>query len=163
MTAIGAVWLEDPVAELQKGFRIVRQHATTPLAVGEAFNSVWAAHLLIGEQWLAYIRMTVVHGGGITPLKKITTLAEIYHVRTGCHGATDLSPVALAAALHFDISVSNSGIQKSMWHTREIDDVFPHAYHFKDGYLHPGEATGSSIDDDEKLAGKFPYQGRTCP
>jgi L-alanine-DL-glutamate epimerase-like enolase superfamily enzyme len=56
--------------------------------------------------------MTIVHGGGITPLKKIAALAEIYHVRTGCHGATDLSPVAMAAALHFDISVSNFGIQE---------------------------------------------------
>jgi hypothetical protein len=32
------------------------------------------------------------------------------------------------------------------------------AYHFKDGYLHPGEATGSGVDYDEKLAEKFPYQ-----
>jgi mannonate dehydratase len=157
-------WLEDPVAaELQEGFRIVRQHTTTPLAVGEVFNSVWDAHLLIGEQLIDYIRMTVVHGGGITPLKKIAALADIYHVRTGCHGATDLSPVAMAAALHFDISVSNFGIQEYMRHTRETDDVFPHAYYFKDGYLHPGEAAGLGVDYDEKLAGKFPYQRAYLP
>src|SRR5713226_3907427 len=157
-------WLEDPVpAELQEGFRIIRQHTTTPLAVGEVFNSVWDAHILISEQLIDYIRMTVVHGGGITPLKKIAALAEIYHVRTGCHGATDLSPVAMAAALHFDISVSNFGIQEYMRHTRETDDVFPHAYYFKDGYLHPGEATGLGVDNDEKLAGKFPYQRAYLP
>ncbi len=99
-------WLEDPVsAELQEGFRIIRQHTTTPLAVGEVFNSVWDAHILITEQLIDYIRMTVVHSGGITHLKKIAALAEIYHVLTGCHGATDLSPVSMAAALHFDISV----------------------------------------------------------
>src|SRR5439155_646100 len=35
-------WLEDPVpAELQEGFRLIRQHTTTPLAVGEVFNTVY--------------------------------------------------------------------------------------------------------------------------
>jgi L-alanine-DL-glutamate epimerase-like enolase superfamily enzyme len=58
--------------------------------------------------------------------------------------------------LHFDISVSNFGIQEYMRHTRETDDVFPHAYYFKDGYLHPGEATGLGVDYDEKLAGTLP-------
>jgi mannonate dehydratase len=157
-------WLEDPVAaELQEGFRIIRQHTTTPLAVGEVFNSVWDANLLITEQLIDYIRMTVVHGGGFTPLKKIAALAEIYHVRTGCHGATDLSPVAMAAALHFDISANNFGIQEYMRHTRETDEVFPHDYYFKDGHLHPGEAPGLGVDYDEKLASKFPYERAYLP
>src|SRR6266700_5985146 len=91
-------WLEDAVtAELQEGFRIIRKHTITPLAVGEVFNSIWDAHILIQEQLIDYLRMTVVHGGGLTHLRKIAALAEIYHVRTGCHGATDLSPVAMAA------------------------------------------------------------------
>ena len=33
-------------------------------------------------------------------------------VRTGCHGATDLSPVCMGAALHFDLSIPNFGIQE---------------------------------------------------
>ena len=61
--------------------------------------------------------MTVVHGGGISHLRKIAALAELHHVRTGSHGATDLSPVAMAAALHFDLSVHNFGIQEYMRHT----------------------------------------------
>jgi mannonate dehydratase len=27
-----------------------------------------------------------VHGGGLSPLRKIAALGELYHVRTGCHG-----------------------------------------------------------------------------
>ena len=157
-------WLEDPVAaELQEGFRIIRRHTTTPLAVGEVFNAVWDAHILITEQLIDYIRMTVVHGGGITHLKKIAALAEIYHVRTGCHGATDLSPVAMAAALHFDISVNNFGIQEYMRHTPQTDEVFPHAYFFKDGCLHPGEAPGLGVDYDEQLAGQYKYERAYLP
>ena len=157
-------WLEDPVpAELQEGFRVIRRHTTTPLAVGEVFNAVWDAHILITEQLIDYLRMTAVHGGGITHLKKIAALAEIYHVRTGCHGATDLSPVAMAAALHFDISVSNFGIQEYMRHSPQTDEVFPHAYFFKDGCLHPGDAPGLRVDYNEKLAGQYPYERAYLP
>jgi len=61
--------LEDAVtAELQQAFRIVRQHTTTRLALGEIFNTVWDANLLITEQLIDYLRMTVVHGWGITNL-----------------------------------------------------------------------------------------------
>jgi len=131
--------------------------------VGEVFNSVWDAHILITEQLIDYIRMTVVHSGGITHLKKIAALAEIYHVLTGCHGATDLSPVSMAAALHFDISVANFGIQEYMRHTKETDEVFPQAYYFKDGYLHPGDAPGFGVDYDKKLGEKFPYERAYLP
>jgi len=157
-------WLEDAVtAELQEGFRIIRKHTTTPLAVGEVFNAVWDAHILITEQLIDYLRMTVVHSGGLTHLKKIAALAEIYHVRTGSHGATDLSPVAMAAALHFDISVNNFGIQEYMRHTKETDEVFPHAYSFANGYLHPGDSPGLGVDYDEVLGAKLPYERAYLP
>jgi len=157
-------WLEDAVtAELQEGFRIVRQHTTTPLALGEVFNSIWDTHILITEQLIDYIRMTIVHSGGITHLKKVASLAELYHVRTGCHGATDLSPVSMAAALQFDMAINNFGIQEYMVHTKETDEVFPHAYSFKDGFLYPGDARGFGVDYDEPLAARFPYQRAYLP
>jgi mannonate dehydratase len=157
-------WLEDAVtAELQEGFRIIRQHTTTPLAVGEVFNNVWDAQLLITEQLIDYLRMAVGHSGGITHLKKAAALAEIYHVLTGCHGATDLSPVSMAAALHFDISINNFGIQEYMRHTQETDEVFPHSYYFKGGFLHPGDHAGLGVDYNETLAAKFPYERAYLP
>jgi mannonate dehydratase len=157
-------WLEDPVpAELQEGFRTIRKHTTTPIAVGEVFNSIWDAHILITEQLIDYLRMAVVHGGGLTHLKKAAAFAEIYRIQTGCHGATDLSPVAMAAALHFDISINNFGIQEYMRHTPETDEVFPHAYTFSNGYLHPGDRAGLGVDYDEKLATQFPYQRAYLP
>jgi len=157
-------WMEDAVAaENQAGFRLIRQHTTTPLAVGEVFNSIWDAKQLIEEQLIDYIRMTVVHSGGITHLRRIASLADLYHVRTGSHGATDLSPVCMAAALHFDISVPNFGIQEYMLHTKETDQVFPHAYSFADGMLHPGEAPGLGVELDETLAATYPYKRAYLP
>jgi mannonate dehydratase len=157
-------WLEDAVpAELQEGFRIIRRHTTTPLAVGEVFNTIFDCHQLISEQLIDYIRMTVVHAGGISHLRKVASLAELYHVLTGAHGATDLSPVCLAAALHFDLSVHNFGIQEYMRHAEETDRVFPHSYTFKDGMMHPGDAPGLGVDIDEELAARYPYQPAYLP
>ncbi|MHB1837279.1 MAG: D-mannonate dehydratase ManD [Solirubrobacteraceae bacterium] len=157
-------WLEDPVpAENQEGYRLIRRHTTTPLAVGEVFNSIWDCQALITEQLIDYIRTTVVHAGGVSHLRKIFSLAELYDVRTGSHGATDLSPVCMAAALHVDVSVPNFGIQEYMLHSEQTDAVFPHSYRFQDGYLHPGEEPGLGVGLDEELAAQFPYRPASLP
>jgi mannonate dehydratase len=149
-------WLEDPCpAELQEGFALIRKHTTIPLATGEVFNSVWDCHDLIRNQWIDYLRMTIVHGGGITHLKKTADFAALYHVRTGFHGATDLSPITMAAALHFGLAIHNFGIQEHMHHTQLTDEVFPHHYTFEAGTMHPGDAPGLGVDIDEPLAVKF--------
>ena len=105
----------------------------------------------------------MVHAGGITHLRKIAALAELYHVRTGCHGATDLSPVCMAAALHFDISVHNFGIQEYMHHSDETNAVFPHAYRFEEGMMLPGDAPGLGVDIDEAKAAQYPYERAYLP
>lgn len=157
-------WIEDSTpAENQANFRLIRQHTTTPLAVGEVFNSIWDCKTLIEEQLIDYIRATVVHAGGITHLRRIAAFADLHNVRTGCHGATDLSPVCMAAALHFGLSVPNFGVQEYMRHTAETDAVFPHAYSFADGLMHPGDAPGLGVELDESLAASFPYKRAYLP
>ena len=157
-------WLEDATpAENQEAFRLIRQHTTSPLAVGEIFNSIHDCRELIQNQLIDYIRATVVHAGGISHLRKIANLADLYQVRTGCHGATDLSPVCMAAALHFDLSVPNFGIQEYMRHTPETDAVFPHAYSFADGMMHPGDKPGLGVEIDEELAARYEYKRAFLP
>lgn len=157
-------WLEDATpAENQESFRLIRQHTTTPLAIGEIFNTIWDCKDLIQNQLIDFIRMTVVRGGGITHLRRIADFASLYQVRTGCHGATDLSPVTMGAALHFDTWVPNFGIQEYMRHTPETDAVFPHTYHFDRGNLYPGDAIGHGVDIDEAEAAKYPYQPAYLP
>ncbi len=157
-------WLEDATpAENQEAFRLIRQHTTTPLAVGEVFNTIWDCKDLIQNQLIDYIRCTVVRAGGITHLRRIADLAALYQIKTGSHGATDLSPVTMGAALHFDSWVPNFGIQEYMRHTPETDAVFPHAYSFARGLLYPGETPGHGVDIDEAEAAKYPYKPAYLP
>lgn len=157
-------YLEDPTpAEDQNAFRVIRQHTTTPIATGEVFNSIYDCQQLITERLVDYIRTTVTHAGGVTHLRRIFAVAELYGVRSGSHGATDLSPVCLAAALHLDTAIPNFGIQEYLPHTAATDKVFPHSYRFEDGHLHPGEEPGLGVDIDEDAAAEYPYQPAYLP
>ncbi len=158
------MWMEDPTpAENQEAYRLIRQHTTTPIAVGEVLNSIWDVKQLITEQLVDYVRTTVVHAGGITHLRRIFDLAALYQVRTGSHGATDLSPVSMAAAVHVDITVPNFGIQEHMGHPDKTAEVFRTGVTFADGMLHPSEEPGLGVEYDEKAAERFPYRRRYLP
>jgi len=107
--------------------------------------------------------MTIVHGGGITQARKAADFAALYNVRTGYHGATDLSPITMAAALHLGLALHNFGIQEHMHHSPLTDEVFPHHYTFNAGYMHPGDVLGLGVDIDEALAASHPYQRAYLP
>ena len=157
-------WIEDATpAENQENFRLIRQHTTTPLAVGEIFNSIWDCKDLIQNQLIDYIRATIVHAGGLTHLRKVAMLADLHNVRTGCHGATDLSPITIATALHFDLSIPNLGIQEFMRHTDATYEVFPNSYRFESGFMYCSEAPGLGVDFDEEKAKLYPYKRAYLP
>jgi mannonate dehydratase len=157
-------WLEDPVAgELQEGLRMIRQHSTTPIAIGEVFNSVYDYTTLITEQLIDYVRMPLVHGGGITHLLKVAALASVYHVQTGFHGATDLSPVNFAASLHFDLAINNFGVQEYMPHVDPAFEVFKVNYEFDRGFCSIDDTPGIGVDIDEEKAARYPYVPASLP
>lgn len=157
-------WLEDPTpAEDADAFRLIRQHTTTPLAVGEVFNSIWDCQQLITGRLIDYIRTAVSHAGGISHLRRIFDLAHLYGVRTGSHGAGDLSPVSFTAALHVDLAVPNFGIQEYMGHLQPAAEVFKANYSFADGLMHPGDAPGLGVEVDEEAAARYPYERRYLP
>jgi len=157
-------WLEDAVAgELQEGLRMIRKHSTTPIAIGEVFNSVYDYTTLITEQLIDYVRMPISHGGGITHLLKVAALASIYHVQTGFHGATDLSPINFAASLHFDLAVNNFGVQEYMPHVEPCFDVFKINYRYRGGYCTIDDTPGIGVDIDEEKAKKYPYVAASLP
>ena len=157
-------WLEDCTpAENQEGLRLVRQHTTTPLAIGEIFNTVWDYQTLIREQLIDYVRSAVTHTGGITAMRKLLDFAAQYQIKSGIHGPTDISPVGMAAALHLDLAIHNFGIQEYMRHGALTNEVFAQSFTFEDGHLHPGEQPGLGVTLDQDVADRFPYQPAYLP
>jgi mannonate dehydratase len=157
-------WLEDCTpAENQEALRLVRQHTTTPLAIGEVFNTVWDYQTLIREQLIDYVRSAVTHTGGISAMRKLLDFAAQYQIKSGIHGPTDISPVGMAAALHLDLAIHNFGIQEYMQHGALTNEVFRQSFSFEDGYLHPGEEPGIGVELDDAAAARFPYQPAYLP
>ncbi|WP_232666440.1 D-mannonate dehydratase ManD [Pseudonocardia sp. TRM90224] len=157
-------WLEDCTpAENQEGLRLVRRHTTTPLAIGEVFNTVFDYQTLVTEQLIDFVRSAVTHFGGVTPLKKLFDLAAPYQIRSAIHGPEDISPVGMAAAIHLDMAIHNFGIQEYAGYTDRTDEVFRRAFTFVDGHLHPGDTPGIGVELDEQAAAAHPYERSYLP
>ncbi|MFC0438364.1 D-mannonate dehydratase ManD [Kutzneria buriramensis] len=157
-------WLEDVTpAENTAVLRRVREHTTTPLAIGEVFNTVWDYRELFEEQLIDYVRSPVTHAGGITALRRIFDYASVYQIKSGVHGPTDVSPVGLAAALHLGVAIPNFGIQEYMKHSPATDEVFRPTYTFAGGLLAPGDEPGLGVDYDDEVADAHPYSAAYLP
>lgn len=157
-------WLEDCTpAENQEALRLVRSHTTTPLAIGEIFNTVWDFKDIIRDQLIDYVRGAVTHMGGITALKKTLDYAATYQIKSGMHGPTDVSPVGMAAAMHLGLAIHNFGIQEYMQHGEKTDQVFQQSFSWENGLLHPGNMPGLGVEIDVDEAGRYPYEKAYLP
>ncbi|MFV0519567.1 MAG: enolase C-terminal domain-like protein [Lachnospirales bacterium] len=150
-------FLEDllPPEQLE-WFKMVRQHSTTPIAVGELFNNPNEWINLISNRLIDYIRVHISQIGGITPTRKLVALSETFGVRTAWHGPGDLTPIGHAVNVHFSISSTNFGIQEWNGFEEPIYEVFTGLPEFKKGYIYLNEKPGIGIDIDEKAAKKYP-------
>jgi mannonate dehydratase len=157
-------WLEDVTpAENKAALRRVREHTTTPLAIGEVFNTIWDYRQLFEEQLIDYVRSSVTHAGGITALRRIFDYAAVYQIKSGVHGPTDVSPVGLAAAIHLGVAIPNFGIQEYMRHSPQTHELFRPTYTFSDGLLAPSEAPGLGVDYDDSVGSAHPYEPAYLP
>ena len=151
-------FIEDPIqidtiatqAELAK-------RMTTPLAVGERNVSIWEFRELLEAGGPQYVRPDLGLAGGITQCKKIAALAEAYHSAVVTHNF--LGPLITAAALHLDTSIPNFITQEyTKGDESEKFAVYKVAYQREGGYIPIPEAPGLSIELDDSLIEKTPYQ-----
>lgn len=158
------LFLEDLLRpEHTESFRVIRQHSTTPLAMGELFNSLWDCVTLISEQLIDYIRCDLGHCGGITAGRKIAALAEAFHVKTAWHGPADIGPPTHAANVHVDLSIPNFGVQEMVFFPEVTRELIPGGPVFRDGYMDVDDTPGLGTDLDEEKAKKYPYQRAYLP
>ena len=100
--------------------------------------------LLITEQLIDYVRATVVHAGGITHLRRISPSPT----STGTHRVARRQPTSRRSAGGGPpFRPQRAQLRHPGVHRRtppETDAVFPHAYSFADGHLHPGPRPGTA-------------------
>ena len=162
---VGLFWLEDPTpAEDQDALRLLRQHSTTPIAIGEVFNSIYDCNKLIEGRLIDFIRVAVTYAGGITHARRIVDFAALYDVRTGFHGAPSHSPISMAAQAHLNAWAPNFGIQEYLvLGTPECDALFPSDHRMENGMFHVSDAPGLGVDFDEAEAARYSYEPGSHP
>jgi mannonate dehydratase len=158
-------YLEDPLRpEHLDTFRLIRQRASTPIAMGEVFVGPWEGLNLIEEHLIDYIRNDLAHCGGITTGKKIAAACEPKGILTAWHGPGNIAPISHMANAHVSLSVPNFGIQESAvnW-APAVHEVFSAIPTFQDGYINVTDKPGLGINVDEAAAARFPYLRRLRP
>jgi len=151
-------FIEDPLSpEDISWFRHIRAQCSTPLAMGELFNSPHEWNPLIHERLIDYIRIHVSQAGGLTPCRKIAAFGELMGVKTAWHGPGDVSPVGHAANIALDLACHNFGIQEGRVFNEREKEVFQGCPKLENGYFYANEAAGWGIEVDEKLAAKYPF------
>ena len=150
-------FLEDPLPpEDNDHFPLLRQQTSTPLAMGELFNSQHEYVPLIKERLIDFIRIHISQIGGLSPARKVAALCEFFGVRTAWHGPGDASPLAHAAQLALELVSYNFGVHEGSGFPQETQEVFVGCPEVKNGYMLAQEKPGLGIEVDEKLAAKFP-------
>ena len=159
------LFLEDAsIAENQDNYKLIRQHTTVPLAIGETYNTIWDCKDLIQNQLIDFIRIAATHAGGITGVKKISDFADVYNVRTAPHGAPDLSPICFAAHMHLNMATHNFGIQEFVgFGNDQSKEIFKHDMKLENGMIIVSDAPGLGVEFDEKAAVKYPYKRSYLP
>ena len=154
-------FLEDLFApEDNDYFRMVRQQTSTPIAMGELYNSPHEIIPMVKDRLLDFMRVHISQIGGLTPARKLAALCEAFNVRAAWHGPGDTSPVGHAANLMLDLNTINFGIQEYAIFQERTQEVFPGCPEVRDGYMWPNGKPGLGIDVDEELAAKYPFKER---
>jgi galactonate dehydratase len=160
------MFVEEPVPqENVDALKLVADHVPFPIATGERLLTRWGFREILERGAAALLQPDVSHVGGISELKKVANMAEVYYVHMMPHSA--IGPVAFSACLHVDAAVPNFLIQE------QIDQglgegVLRQPWQVRDGHIElpvqPG--LGFEIDEraleqearyQEELGGEFYY------
>ncbi|HUX85856.1 MAG TPA: galactonate dehydratase [Chloroflexota bacterium] len=148
LTSMRPMFVEEPVPqENVDALKLVSDHVPFPIATGERLLSRWEFRTVFEKQACAYIQPDGSHAGGISEVKRIANMAEVYYIHIMPHCA--IGPVALSACLHVDAAVPNFLIQESVGPDFPTDLVQP-SWQVKDGYLTLPTTPGLGIEVDEK-------------
>jgi galactonate dehydratase len=147
------MFVEEPVPQDNvDALKLVSDHVPFPIATGERLLSRWEFRRLFEIQACAYIQPDGSHAGGISELKRIANMAEVYYIHIMPHCA--IGPVALSACMHVDAAVPNFLIQESVGPDWQAGVAQP-LWKVVDGYIELPTAPGLGIEVDEKEAAKM--------
>lgn len=141
-------FVEEPIPQENKdSLEIVSRAVPFPIATGERLLSRWEFREILESNSVAFIQPDVAHCGGISELRRIASMAEVYYVHVAPHCA--IGPVAFSSCLQVDACTPNFFIQEQV-DAGLGNGLLQSDWVVKDGYIElpKGHGLGINIDQD---------------
>ncbi|MAE64549.1 MAG: galactonate dehydratase [Phycisphaeraceae bacterium] len=161
------MFVEEPVPQENiDALKLVSDHVTFPIATGERLMSRWEYREVFEKQAVAFIQPDASHAGGISELRRIAQMAEVYSMHVLPHCA--IGPVALAACMQVDAVTPNFLCQEQV-DAALGNGLLTEDWKVTDGYIglptRPGlgfeideAAAQGRVESGEELGGVFRYE-----
>ena len=139
-------WWEEPVpVESTQALKNVRDQIDLPISVGERLHTRWEFTAVLEQHLADFLEPDVTWTGGISELKKISTMAEAYYVPIAPHDAS--GPINVLAGAHMMMTVPNFYKLETARHRLVAYDNFIQTpLDVRRGQLHLPDAPGLGIE-----------------
>ena len=150
------MFIEEPVlSQNNEALREISRATSTPIATGERMFSRWDYKTLFEQGYIDIIQPDLSHAGGISEVKKITSMAEAYDIAVAPH--CPLGPIALAACIQIDACTPNAFIQEQSLgiHYNKDADLLDYlkdknVFKFSNGFIQIPSGPGLGIEIDKE-------------
>jgi galactonate dehydratase len=149
------MFVEEPVLpEHTADLARITDATSIPIATGERLYSRWDFRPAL-EAGIAVAQPDMSHAGGISEVRRIAALAEVFDVTMAPH--CPIGPIALAACLQVDLTLPNLLIQEQSLgiHYNDGSDLLdylvdPSVFDYSQGWISAPTGPGLGIDVDER-------------
>jgi galactonate dehydratase len=139
-------WFEEPVPpESYHALQQVREKVNAAISVGERAHTRWDFVPILENRLADYIMPDVTWTGGITELKKISTLCEAYYVPVSPHDAS--GPINVVAGAQVMMTVPNFyKLETSRWDLSTYNPYLAKPLDNSNGSLKLSRAPGLGLE-----------------
>jgi galactonate dehydratase len=159
------LWLEEPAVPGNiEVFKRLKQQIRIPIATGERDRGIWEVIPYLQNNCVDILQPDCGHGGGISQLRKVATLAEAYNVPLAPHSI--LSFLGQSASFNAVATIPNLLIHE--FYPSDLQGVLHRKWDVdKEGYatLPDGPGLGCDVDEDKlvklsaEIGMKFKWPG----
>ena len=150
------MWYEEPaLPEYPDAIADIRRQIMLPVCVGERLHTRYMAQRIFEKQAADFIMPDITRCGGITEMRKMANLAEVYNIPIAPHNPN--GPLSTIAAAHTMASVPNFFRQEFM--LKDVpwrDGCLSHPLPIENGFFVLPDRPGLGFDVDESVLAAHP-------
>jgi galactonate dehydratase len=149
------MFVEEPVqCENVDALVTVARSTCIPIATGERLFTRWGFREILEKQAAAVLQPDLCHAGGITEVRKIAAMAEVYYAQIAPHNP--LGPISLAAGLQVAASIPNFLCQEQV---SLGEGYLKEPFTIREGHIDLPEKPGLGIEINEDYVREMAYPG----